>query len=1058
MQVSAAAQERAASLLADASDAAGFDAAAPGSPGRSVGEAGAPARPPAGVFAFPSGRCMQVSAAAQERTASLLADAGDAAGLYAAGEGLASGSGDEAGPAPPPAGMFAFASGRGMQVSAAAQQRAAAVLAAGACTDAAPDTAGAESPGAGAGEGSAQAAPPPAGMFALASGRSMPVSAAAQQRASALLALCAEASPARGEDAGEESAAAPSLHPDAYPGIEMPSLADDSAMLQMLREASRGTRSGADPEQPAAAASPDANPGNQMHSLGNGGGVPGGSGACPAEPAPVASPSPNPGIEMPSLGDNGTALLLLPGGEARHAAAAAPGLGCGAGPAATDAQAAPLPAAAEAPPPPAGATEHTGRASSPCCGAGAPAACGTAERSARAEVQAQASDERAAGQTGRADASTALCRPASSTEAPEPPVALEPGFQGLGAAEAGPSQSMPPPVAFAYDEAEQAGAGSPDPDRAEHAAAHGGVPAEAHLASTVPLDEPAAHPECAEQPGEQKGARHSGGGASYLTLDPAEDAVPCCQNPVQDLGDGQPGGHGRELPVGPATDAAGPAEQGKGAAAPAPPVLPTVLQGDAALQPDELERHAGSAGGVPPTLPLGEAEPERPEPGLPLTLPWAASPQRSTEATAADPAHAHADACPAEASACLRAQGAHAGNGPSEATVCAFGAAQAPAAACGADDASSLRRSGSAPIERASAARAVVAELPGSKRSHSEGRRASQASKRARRASCGAQVMGSGAGASRDHAAAGPAGADALPRPVPAGAEAGSGTHALVGPVLGASAAADPPGGAGEPGLNTKPLDGGGIWATAGGKRIQVDAAKAAAARALLGTGMTGAVGCAAQHDAAAASPVPMGGAMDGAGVWAKASGKRVHVDPAKVAAAQARLGKRAPLAERGAPEGTLTPEPKRRAMEACAGGAVGVRVRGDALAPHPDCRAAEASAGGTLGSDAPSVPAPTRLRPEIAGRGLNGAATPAVGADMSTPADKQGGRALGGGRASRAGLWSGLGSEPGSGQGTPAGSTGRRPPGSLSGSGSGFKAPRRFVSPMRNPGLARVR
>ena len=1059
MQVSAAAQERAASLLADASGDAGFDAAAASSQGRDAGQAG-PAPPSAGVFAFASGRNMQVSAAAQERAATLLAEADNAKGPDAAGKRSASGSGGEAGLMRPPPGMFALASGRSMQVSASAQQRAAAVLAADTCGHAAPDTAGAMPPGAGAGAGSAQAAPPPAGMFAHASGRSMQASVAAQQRAAALLALCAEASPARGADAGEELAAAPSLHPDAYPGIEMPSLADDGAMLQMLREASGGKRSGAGPEQPAAAASPGANPVNQMPSLGDGV-------ARPAEPAPDASPGRNPGVEMPSLGDDGAALQLLPGGEGGHAAAAALGSGCAAGAAAADAQAAPLPAAAEALPPLAGQTDKIGRASSPCCEAAAPAACGETEPSAYAMVQAQASDERAAGQTGSADAPTALCQPASSSGAPDPPVVLVRGSEGLEAAEAGPPQSLPPTVAFADDEAEQAGASSPNPDWAEHSAAHA-VTAEAHMASTVHLDEAAADTKCAERPGQQRDkARQSDGGARGAKLDPAEGAVPYCHIPVQDLGAGQPGVPGREVPdlvcsgePWPATDAAGPAEQGEVAAAAAPPVVPTVPQGDAAAQPADLELHGALAGGVPPTMPLGEAEPGSTDPGLPPTLPLAALPQRITGPTAADVAHAHADACPAEASACLRAQGAHAGNGPSEADIGASGAPQAPAGACGADGASSLSRSGSAPLQCASAARADLAELPGSKRSHSEGRRAGRSSKRARRASSGARGTGSGAGASRDPAAAGPAGADALPRPVPAGAEAGCGDPATAGPVLAASAAAHAPDGVGEPDLNPKPLHGAGAWATAGGRHIQVDAAKAAAARALLGAGGTGALGGPSQQDAADASPVAMGGAMNGAGVWAKATGKRVHVDPAKLAAAQARLGKRAPLAERGAPEAALTPDPKRRAMEAGAGGAIGVRVRGDVLAQHPDCRAAEASACGALGTDAPSLPAPTRLRPETAGTDPNGAATPGVGADTSTPADKQGGRVSGGGRAARAGSRSGTGSEPGSGQGTPAGSSGRRALGSLSrsGSGSGFKAPRRFVSPMRNPGLARVR
>ena len=1166
MQVSAAAQERAASLLVDAGNAKGLDADGKGLASGSGGELGIMPPPPAGVFSFASGRSMQVSAAAQERAAALLVDASDAEGPDAAGKSSASGSGGEAGHMPPPPGMFSLASGRSMQVSAAALQRAAAVLATDACGDAAPDTAGAGPPGAGAGTDSAQAAPPPAGMFALASGRSMQVSvaaqqhaaavlaadacsdaapdtagagagtgtaikepppagmfalasgrsmrvsAAAQQRAAALLALCAEASPARGADAGEPAAAS-SLHPDLYPGIEMPSLADDSAMLQMLRDASGGMRSGAGTEQRMASASPDARLGKQMPSLGDAGCVPGGSGARPAEPAPAASPSPNPGIEMPSLGDDGAALQLLRGGEARHAAAAALGQGCVAGAAAADARAAALPATAEALPPPAGSVDDIGQVSTPCCDAGAPAACGNTETNSTA--RAQAGDERTVGQAGSAGASTALCEPASSTEAPEPPAALERGSEGLVAAEAGRCDSMPPTVVFADDraeqagaiypnpgqaeqafaddeaeqagasspnpgqaeqasaqgEAEQAGASSPNPDWAKHAAAHA-VAAEARVASTVHLDEPAAQGECAEQPGQQREeARQSGGGAGGPTLDPAEDAVPCCQSPVRDLGAGQPGAHGREVPdpVGPgdpwpATDAAGPAEQGEVAAAPAPPVMPTMPQGHAAAQPDDLRQHAGfRVSGVPPTLPLGEAEPECPEPGLPPTLPLAASPQRSADPTAADPAHAHADACPAEAWTCV--QGAHAAGGAAQGDGGAPGAAQAPAVACGAGNASSLRRSGSAPLQCASAARADVAELPGSKRSHSEGQRASRSSKRARRASCGAGGTGGGAGAPRDPAAAGYSGAGTLPRPVPGaeGAEAGSGTPGTVCPVPGASAAVHAPDAAGEPDLNPKPLDGAGAWATAGGKRIQVDAAKAAAARALFGAGVTGAMGSPAQEDAAAASPVPMGGAMDGAGVWAKATGKRVHVDPAKLAAAQARLGKRAPLAdlaERGATEAALTPDPKRRAMAAGAGGAVGVRVRGDATAPDPDCRASEASAGGVLGTGAPSVPAPTRLRPETAGLGPNGSATPAVGAGTSTPADKQGGRALGGGRASRAASRSGLGSDPGSGQGTPAGSTGRRAPASLSrsGSGSGFKAPRRFVSPMRNPGLTRVR
>ena len=129
MQISAAAQEHAAALLADVCEPEGPAATAAGSPGRSAGEAGPPAPPPAGVFALASGRSMQVSAAAQERAATLLADAGDAGDPDAAGKGSASGSGAEAGLIPPPPGMFAFASGRSMQVSTAAQERAATLLA-----------------------------------------------------------------------------------------------------------------------------------------------------------------------------------------------------------------------------------------------------------------------------------------------------------------------------------------------------------------------------------------------------------------------------------------------------------------------------------------------------------------------------------------------------------------------------------------------------------------------------------------------------------------------------------------------------------------------------------------------------------------------------------------------------------------------------------------------------------------------------------------------------------------------------------------------------------------
>ena len=160
------------------------------------------------------------------------------------------------------------------------------------------------------------------------------------------------------------------------------------------------------------------------------------------------------------------------------------------------------------------------------------------------------------------------------------------------AAEAGPSESVPPTVAFADGEALQARASSPEPDP-----------------------------------------------------DPAEHVQPSCQAPVRDQGAGQPAGHGRSVPDAlgagkrwPGADAARPSEPGEADAAPAaPPVPPTVPQGDAAAQTDSLEQHVGSADGVPPTLPLGEAEPESPDPGLPPTLRLAASPQRGTGLMAAKP-------------------------------------------------------------------------------------------------------------------------------------------------------------------------------------------------------------------------------------------------------------------------------------------------------------------------------------------------------------------------------------------------------------------------------------
>ena len=1092
MQVSAAAQERAAALLlADAGDDAGPDAAAVGSPGRSGDEAG-PAPPPPGIFAFASGRGMQVPAAAQERAAALLADAGDATIPDAAHAGSPSRSGGEAGPAPLPPGVFAFASGRSMQVSAAAQQRAAALLAADAGNDAAPASAGAGSPG--AGEGGAQTVARPAGVFAFASGRGMRVSAASQQRAIALLALDAEAS-------GGDSAAPVSLGPCPYPGIEMPSLADDGAMLQMLREASGGSGTGA--EQPAVTASPDANPGSKVPSLGTKSPLllrkaPGGSGVSPAGPAPAASPDLNPDIDMPSLGDDGGALQLLYKGEERYAAAAAPGLGPRLGSTGA-AAAAPLPEAAEALPPPAGVGGDVAQVSRRCCGAGAaqpareplpaaapggtatepgspggraagetdrlseraatmtpagvppflmsPAAAGASQvadvpaagRASRnegpparrseantgacADVLAQASHARAAGQTGSDDAPVAPSQPDSSRGAPQPPVALVRGSGGLWTAEAGPPESVPPTVAFADNGAEEAGASSPRPNHAERSSGAAAV----RVVSPGPLEKAAARPKCAEQPGEQ--------------------SEQC---------------------------------EAKAAAA-APSLLPTVLQGDAAAQSDNAELHVMAAGGFPPTLPLGEAEPENPDPGLPPTLPLAGMPG-SPGCKAAGTAQASAEACPALALASLSAQAAHAAGRAAKGGVGVPEAAKAPAAACGADDMSSLRRSGSASMELISATRADPAELSGSKRSHSEGRRTGRASKRARRASCGAQGSSSSAGASSFPDPVGPAGANGLPRRALAGADAGVSAPAAADPVPVAAAAAHAAGRAGGPEPDPKPWDGAGAWATAGGERIRVDAAKAAAARALLDASRVSALGGPAQQDAPAADPdasrasgrhdhdqtaqagIPaadpgaMGSSTEGAGVWAMATGKRVHVDPAKLTAAEARLGKRAPLAERGAPGGATTPDPKRRAAEAGVGGAVGVRVRGDTPTPNPDCMATEADAGGVLGMHASSVPARMRRPPGNAGAGPDGGGAPAVEAGASTPAARKGGRATGGGRA----LHAGSGSESGSrlGQGTPAGSGRRRAPGSLSRSagGSCFKAPRRFVSPVRNPRLARVR
>ncbi len=246
------------------------------------------------------------------------------------------------------------------------------------------------------------------------------------------------------------------------------------------------------------------------------------------------------------------------------------------------------------------------------------------------------------------------------------------------------------------------------------------------------------------------------------------------------------------------------------------------------------------------------------------------------------------------------------------------------------------------------------------------------------------------------------------------------------------------------------------MWAMASGRRVRVDAARLAAAAARLDP-----------------SPGRSSEPAESPGAWAMASGRRVHVDAAAVAAAAARLGqgpgagappadaelgKRAPLAEPGAirvplaelgapvsPCGGL-PNPGATLRSAAAragapGEMQGGRERGRADSQHAACAA--------LHPITASRPAPSPA-----------AAQPPEGADSPVTLGGACGRVAGGGGGADASGTPAAAPGPGSEPGTAGGRAGRRAAGGLSRSRSGsvFKAPRRFQSPLRHPGIAKAR
>ena len=1142
--LSAAAQQRAAALLA--ADAEADNERATG--GADAAEAAI--APPPGVFAFASGRCMQVSAAAQQRATALLAAdsiadeeaAADAAGADTEGVIMA-----------PPPGVFAFASGRGVQVSAAAQCRAAALLAADTDADA---EAGADDEG-------MTVAPMP-GVFAFASGRNVRVSAAAQQRAAALLAAEADA--------------------DAAPDAPSADAAGTNAVQQGMFAFARGCSVhifAAAQHRAAVLLAADA----ELAGGGGGGG----------EPAAGALDF---GIEMPSLGDDSAALALLCAGEELHAAAAALGsgllLGSAAAPAGPGAPAVASPQDAdELPPHPAPCSQtEPGAAptsqpapapapsSQPEGAAGlSPATLAAPEASPAAALLWRSADNDAGRTLAEAMAAEAGLTAGAELEsnawvaAGDAERAASDGQGHRGPCPAGPSPQealqLPEPPGQAamaasdgpVDGCRHAAPRLPEPSRqaapaagkrvADSADAGDDEAAMPMLSPTVPTADEAtdAHAE-AEAPAEPYSPNPvEGGAAPSSSLLP----VPLVDKMLQ-------AGAGPSGPVNP--------DPGRGGAAPPcmslPPTVPLMDNSEHGATPGQVIPYPGEVGAavatLPPTMPLAlPAEPVSPDAeegaeaaqplmgaaesnalaSVPPTLPLAASPDLGVAKGTAHvspglPATASV-ASPGAAAKLFRGTRQRGASPEEKASAAAAPMspakpARAPAAspcAPGTERIASPDRGASAwaaPVSPGAPAAAPLAS-PGTAGSLSsqETQRRPSPDVHASPPTWSAPVE-PGPAAALPHASPGANGSpsSALPQRVPMPDPDASAWAGAVSPRAAAASSGALPGAAGSLSGGKQQRAEGGAASSPGscrGKRARVTPCAAPEALSSSpvrpcsarkgGAGVAAfrrspgvnpdrdPVGGAPAHEACeptggdreAAAPAPAGLGVGGGSTsdhapvdnpvaqppaaatcvgWAMASGRHRHVDAAKVIAAArahfgacpagggaglggsaeaavavtdpvrdprsastaARMHKRAPLAERGVPGEPLSPEPKRRAPGEHGGSAVGVSgppADTGGLSKGAPCKVAAGGAG---------VPAP-------AGRGSgsgDGGRTGSAG-EAGTP---------------DAGALSGSGPNEGSARGRRS----RRATGGLtrSAGGSTFKAPRRFISPMRNRGLAKVR
>lgn len=1090
MQVSAAAQQRATALLAAdsiadaeaAADAAGADTE------------GVIMPPPPGVFAFASGRGVQVSAAAQYRAAALLAADTDA--------DAEAGTDDEGMAMAPMPGVFAFASGRNVRVSAAAQQRAAALLAADADAEAAPDA-----PSAGAaGTNAVQL-----GKFAFASGRSVQVSAAAQHRAADLLAADAELT-GGGGSGGEPAAGALDF------GIEMPSLGDDSAALALLRAgeerhaAAAALGSGLLPAPAAAPAGPGAPAGASPQDADE---LPPHPAPCSqTEPgaAPTSQPAPAPAPSSQSEGATGLSPATLAAPEASPAAAllrcsadndagrtlaastaaeagatAGAELGLNAWVAAGDAERAASNGQGHRGPCPAGPSprEEALQLPEPLGQAAIAASDGPVDGCRHAAPRLPEPSRQAAPAAGKrvADSGDAeddkaampMLSPTVPTvvestdahaeaEAPADPYSANP-------VEGGAAPSSPLLLVPLVDKLLQAGAGpsgpmNPDPgrggaappcsslpptvplmDNSEHGATPGLVipyPGEVGVAvATLPPTMPLAPPAESVSPDAGEGAEAAQplpGAAESNALATVPPTLPLAASP--DLGVAK--GTAHVSPGSPATVSvaspgaaaklfggtrqrrATPEEKASAAAAPMSPAEPARASaasprapGTERIASPDLDASAWAA----PVSPGAPAAASRASPGTSGSLSSQETQRRPSPDVHASPPTwtAPAEAGPAAA---LPHASPGANGSPSGALTkrmpvpdpgaSAWARAVSPGAAAAAPGALP-GAAGSLSGGKQQRAEGVAASSPGSchgKRarltpcagpealSSSPGRPCSARRKGAGTRSPGVNPDRDPVGDAPAHEACEPTGgAREAAAPAPAGLGVGGGSTSDHNPVN--NPMAQPPAAANCVG-----------WAMANGRHRHVDAAKVlAAARAHFGA-------------------CPAGGGASLGGIAEAAVAVTDPVRDPRSASTAARVHKRAPLAERGVPGEPLSPEPKRRNPGEHVGSAVGVSGH------HADTGGLSKGASCKYAAGGVGVPAP-------AGRGSGSGDVGRTGSagEAGTP---------------DTGALSGSGPN----EGTARGRRSRRATGGLtrSAGGSTFKAPRRFISPMRNRGLAKAR